>query len=346
MNDIARIADSSNGHRAANALPFVAGPRPTSLRGFTLVELLVVITIIAILIALLLPAVQAAREAARRLQCQNNLKQLGLALHSYHSTFNCFPAAETIAPVHCNSSNDCRGAPIYIALLPYVESANLERKYDYNAAIGWMTWVNGTTGNGWLGNNPAANLRLPFYQCPSDDRSTVLPSQRVYFAVVGGKTRAAVSSYGNVYTDGLFAINRFRKFADIKDGSSSTMAFGESVHVSLWGMGPGYANANVGGPVSWWMGGSCQGSTTPFCDPRTHCNGRAYLCTENPINSNVMPLSATRENAVPFGSFHSGGAHFLFADGHVSFLGDVIDFPIYRAMSTIDGGEIIKGTDY
>jgi prepilin-type N-terminal cleavage/methylation domain-containing protein/prepilin-type processing-associated H-X9-DG protein len=323
-----------------NTRPSVILRRPSSARGFTLVELLVVITIIAILIALLLPAVQAAREAARRLQCQNNLRQLGLALHNYHAVFNCFPAAEAISPKHCNANNDCRGAPMYIVVLPYMENSNLENRYDYNAAYGWMTWANG-------GANPVANQSLPVYQCPSDDRCTKYPSQRVYFAVAGGGLGAtATSSYGKVYEDGLFDINRYNKIADIKDGTSSTMAMGESVHPSYIGLGPGYTDPNVGGPVAWWMGGSCQGSLTPFCGPSTHCYGRAYLCTENPINSKITPLALAKENVIPFGSFHKDGAYFSFADGHVGFLNDTIEWKIYRAMSSIKGNELIGGADY
>ncbi|MBN1394178.1 MAG: DUF1559 domain-containing protein [Pirellulales bacterium] len=332
-------------------------PPPLSSRGFTLVELLVVITIIGILIALLLPAVQAAREAARRVQCQNNLKQIGLALHNYHSQYNSFAALEAISiPSQCNSRNDCRGAPIYVVLLPFIESGNLDNLYDYNASVGWVTWGQWSSSAPSVIGNPLAAERLAFYQCPSDDRSAELPSQRVYFAVVGGgdpasasATNHAVSSYGNVWVNGLFTYNRWRRFADIADGSSTSFAIGESVHRSFIGFGEGYGT-NMGGPVSWWMGGSCQGRGDPagaYCiDLKTHCSGRNARSTRYPINYTIPTMSVPYENDAPFGSYHSGGAHFAFADGHVSFINDTIDMSAYWALGTIAGGEMISGVEY
>ncbi|MCD4727367.1 MAG: DUF1559 domain-containing protein, partial [Pirellulales bacterium] len=172
---------------------------------FTLVELLVVITIIGILIALLLPAVQAAREAARRLQCQNNLKQIGLALHNYHSVYGCFPAAESVSiPQQCTT--DCRGSPIYMVILPYVEQSGLENAYDYNSDRGWHSWLFENIGPN--GRNVYSELRLDFFVCPSDDRSSLYPFIRDYFAVVGGKPpREAFNwGYGDVFIDGLFTM--------------------------------------------------------------------------------------------------------------------------------------------
>ncbi len=325
-----------NKHIAADHRQISKFQIPNSRFGFTLVELLVVITIIGILIALLLPAVQAAREAARRLQCQNNLKQLGLALHNYHSVSNCFPAtAAVVIPDHCYDPNNCRGTPLYVVLLPFIEQLGLEGTYDYN-----MRWVE------WAGTYPEfANTRLAIYQCPSDDRSEEYPSQRVYFGVCGGKPpRAAYNWRGDVYIDGLFVMNRWRRVADVCDGTASTFAIGESVHVAKWGLGPGYGDANVGGPVAWYYGGEC--SQLDDCSPANFEHGRAVRSTKYPINSSLLPMADDEESDAPFGSFHSGGAHFVFADGHVDFINDSIDLNVYQALGSIDGGETIPGNAY
>ncbi|NLF06674.1 MAG: DUF1559 domain-containing protein [Pirellulaceae bacterium] len=320
-----------------------------------MVELLVVITIIGVLIALLLPAVQAAREAARRMQCQNNLKQIGLALHNYHSQYNCFPALEAISiPEQCGDNNNCRGAPVYVVLLPFIESENLDNLYDYNSPRGWNRWAGWGSAQPSVFTNPLAWTRLGFYQCPSDDRTQEWAPLRDYFAIAGGPAPPsynveAISGYGNVWTNGLFTYNRWRRFADVSDGSSSTFAFGESVHRAFIGVGPGYGT-NTGGPVTWWLGGSCQGAGTqdlPYClNPVTHCSGRNARTTFHPINYTIQTMSVSKENDAPFGSFHSGGAHFAFADGHVSFINDTIDMAAYWALGTTAGGEIISGVEF
>ncbi len=321
---------------------------------FTLVELLVVITIIGILIALLLPAVQAAREAARRLQCQNNLKQIGLALHNYHSAFNNFPPADAVSITRqcLNPSppgTNCRGVAAFVVMLAYIEQTGLESTYDYDAGHGWNTWIKANPDAS--GYNPMAKVRLPFFQCPSDIRVQEYASMRDYYGCAGGKNPTVViGSNGASYDDGLFAENRCRGIRDIHDGSAFTFAVGESVHPSKYCTAftttgqfcPGYGNE--GGPDSWWGGDECNG---PNCLPKegNYSIGRTFRTTMNPVNSSI-PLASNRENEYPFGSFHSSGAHFLFADGHVGFIGDNIDMPIYWALSTIDGGEVISGNAY
>ena len=313
-------------------------------RAFTLVELLVVITIIGILIALLLPAVQAAREAARRTQCTNNLKQLGLALHNYESANNTFPAAESIHIVTNETGVDIRGNPLWFVIMGYIEQVNMDEQFDYEAGY-----------YNWLSAHPEYLFKqFPFFQCPSDSRISQYPSLRDYFGVTGGKTNADPQKRrgfrGYSFADGLFTINRWRRFADISDGSASTFAIGESVHNTRFGLAPGY-DTNEGSPVFWYGGCGCAHTTgatdnNPCPDPLLWSIGRGHRSTMLPINHLVSPIYEYQDQDVPFGSYHSGGAHFVFADGHVSFINDTIDMPVYQALSTIAGGEIISGSDY
>ncbi|MCA9089676.1 MAG: DUF1559 domain-containing protein [Planctomycetaceae bacterium] len=154
-------------------------PHRSSLRpGFTLIELLVVIAIIAILIALLLPAVQQAREAARRSQCKNNLKQLGLALHNYHDTFNTFPpgGVSALANSNCNPTGGSepanQGAPWTVLVLPYVDEA--PRYNSFNFDTYFISFFNGyppTSGYGGSGGNYTEQVRpCNRFQCPSEPR--------------------------------------------------------------------------------------------------------------------------------------------------------------------------------
>jgi len=319
------------------------------------VELLVVITIIGILIALLLPAVQAAREAARRLQCTNNLKQFVLATHNYAEHYGSFPAGDSISyPGQCTGI-DCRGNPIYMVILPFVEQKGMLGTYDYTLGEGWQDW-------GRLNNFALFRTRLPIYQCPSDPRIEQYAELRDYYTVSGGKGEHAPQmvdgTYGNVYLDGMFTINRWRRFADISDGTSATLAVGESVHPSLFGLAnvddtnqgstyvkdPGYGDPYVGAPDCWIGGSGCLKGDA--CAPYGFSVGRSHRSTLHPINSVIRPMLSTEMNEMPFGSYHSGGAHFAFADAHVAFVNDSINYNVYQALSTIAGSEIIPGNMY
>jgi prepilin-type processing-associated H-X9-DG protein len=284
---------------------------------------LVVIAIIGILIALLLPAVQAAREAARRSQCANNLKQIGLALLNYENTFSTFPAGASVSvPTQCRA--DCRGNPMYISMLPFIENSAIEGGYDYTTDWGW--------------GSQYKERSIAFYHCPSNGIWGKHLDRRDYFGVIGGRTLHSHGWRGDVYADGMFGINRWVRAGQITDGLYSTLAVGESVHAARWGLGEGYGDPDVGGPAGWMFGGGC---LLPDCGLENQSLGRAFRSSKYPLNTNIMPMDPDEENDAPFGSLHPGGGQFVFADGHVSLLNESMDTTLYQGMSTYQGGEVI-----
>ncbi len=306
-------------------------------RGFTLIELLVVIAIIAILIALLLPAVQQAREAARRTQCKNNLKQLGIAIHNYHDTFNCIPIADvdgTVNPVSAHAR-----------LLPYIEQANVYRLVDFNVPYDHA-------------NNLVARMtELPAFRCPSDP--TKLPASiggrnNYYWNAGTGIVMYASGAAGQPSPNGIIFHNKRYRFNDITDGLSNTAAMAEKLtgdgsngvsSPTLDTYRPGtYPNtpdeavqqcnatnvsdlsmqgySNVGGP---WLQ---QYHSTNQYNHVLRPNGRSCMFPPGRI--------ATTAN-----SQHVGGVQILLNDGAVRFVSENVDLGTWRALGSIDGAEVI-----
>ncbi len=294
-------------------------------RGFTLIELLVVIAIIAVLVALLLPAVQQAREAARRSQCQNQMKQIGVALNNYHETVNCFPMGSR--PTGSGASWG-----FLLALLPQMEKAAVFESVDFNTSQNCCTWIKAMQA---AKKPDPSSTPLPFYYCPSDpnagrsllsgptgpspgsgDCGLLYPGN--YLGVSGSVGLTSMSacfsaSTGTNNGNGLlYSFSRVR-FSDITDGSSNTLAVGERGQPKdlTWG---------------WIM---CGGNE---CEQ--------FLSTRAGIISPVN-IDATDLNTLSFWSWHPGGAYLTFADGSVHFLSLNMSFQVYQALSTRNGDELI-----
>jgi len=356
--------------------------RRTNRRAFTLIELLVVIAIIAVLIALLLPAVQAAREAARRAQCVNNLKQIGLGVHNYISTHNCFPLG-CHRQFAYEMSYPYTSSGTFIALLPFLEQAPL-----FNA-------VNSNLNIFGAANTTVDAVGLSSLWCPSDARvslKVLMPGG----SVDGGDMTMAYSSYGgcagtwfqlprysvaqpyfgqrinqqsgpivyvgyeNPVTVGGTTYTGLNRgpvmLASVTDGTSNTMMYSERAHGKL--------NDSDELNWNWWTSGNF--GDTSFCT----------LYPINPFNKvgDTTGLSGGSDAFVSAASsYHPGGANFLFCDGSVKFLKETIDcwpmdpvagYPkgvisppdsnslftitpgakigVYQALSTIAGGEVIS----
>ncbi len=310
-------------------------------RGFTLIELLVVIAIIAILIALLLPAVQQAREAARRTQCKNNLKQLGLALHNYHDTFNLFPPGAMNPGVHPqpglpysnNCAVECRNTPWSLYLLPYMEQAPLYSQLNFSLPMSSAQRSGTGPSTALVATNAAlwANVDLPMFKCPSDViyLDPLNNAGTNHYSV----TNARRSSYWfpdtNIMEDlgvtwradgralrPIMGINGGARMADITDGTSNTMALCET---------PFKKNATVYGPYwnAWnYTSGVVFGQ---LINARQGCGGGTSGC--------------------PFawgsGSKHVGGMQIAMADGAVKFVSENLDFAIVRNLTGIADGTVL-----
>lgn len=307
-------------------------------RGFTLVELLVVIAIIGVLVALLLPAVQAAREAARRMQCTNKLKQIGLALHNHHDTYSKFPAGVrniSTKPFSdstwCNTgSNPQAREPWSVVILPFLEQNNLYTQFEINSPFTASNNVPGSTVN-----NNLFKLNNSAYQCPSDPNAKSSNNYTSYFGVQGGgpdalKSCAAASGNRLFYINGILHFNSLTTFGDVLDGTTNTFIVGETKYcLSPTGRSDGIHTG--------WASGS-----------KTDSNGSPYVLAAARDQINSVKLHGGNSDTLNvmtklFGSFHTGGCHFAMADGSVQFINENINIDTYRTLSTMADGLPVGG---
>lgn len=307
-------------------------------RGFTLIELLVVIAIIAILIALLLPAVQQAREAARRSQCKNNLKQLGLALHNYHETFRVMP------PAHIGRCTTPKlNATGLTMLLPYIDQANLYNQYNSSGSA--TTYTN--TGAPAVTDDPVTNgnaavvkTLLTAFLCPSDSGSEVIPYTTAHYGVSatntgtgGAKTNydfITVTPYnycenwaGTAPTSRcMFGDNSKCRLDDVKDGTSNTLMMGETTR-----------DVYNGGTNAWGYRGHVMVGLNLVSYPIN----RFWYSTASPQELPQGKLGSWSYA----GSLHTGGAHFLLADGSVHFMSENIDTTTRQNLARMSDGKVI-----
>jgi prepilin-type processing-associated H-X9-DG protein len=257
---------------------------------------------------------------------------MGLALQNYHNAYGFLPTGAAIdITKDCNSgSGDCRGNSTFTVVLPFVEQNALYSQYNLNI--------------GWAGNYPTlGGLVIPLYVCPSTGRWDAYPNRRDYFGIAGGKMPVSHGWRGDVYTDGVFEINIKIQLTDITDGTSTTLAIGESIHATKWGMGPGYGIGTQGGPVGWIWGAAC---TAPNCQTTNESYDRDMRNMTFPINTVIPNIADDQQNDLPMGSQHIGGAQFVYADGHVAFVPDSTPLQILHNLASRNGGEPISGDGY
>jgi prepilin-type N-terminal cleavage/methylation domain-containing protein len=310
---------------------------------FTLVELLVVIAIIGILIALLLPAVQAAREAARRSQCSNNLKQIGLGLHNYHDTHKIFPPGIVDTNPNTNSGTgeaDNRNAIAWSALiLPYVEQAPLYDEIKSQTLGFGRNWARDYGGSDDM--IPAAEEVIPSYNCPSDTMEGVNP-KRKFQGRSPGKTNYMANSGGSAAMDrdGIFWAGSEIKFRDIRDGTSNTAMVVERTGTRELG-----SASCDGSPCNWnaglWIGSRPIGSAVPW---HTGVN-LTDVCSYGGGSVTYMINRSNRTWGPSWGngSDHPGGLQWALCDASVDFVSETIDRLTYWYLREREDGHAISG---
>ena len=331
-------------------------------RGFTLIELLVVIAIIAVLIALLLPAVQQAREAARRTQCKNNLKQMGLALHNYHDTNNNFPNGNIA------SAAGGWGMSWYMRILPFVDQAPVFNKLNFSGTQPGWAW-NGDTAGGANGA-VISGIRFAFTVCPSSPLNDIRSAgdynieHPQYYGIMGavnGLGNVAVPANrqalccgccgnqggtGQITSSGMLLQLTNKNIRDCTDGTTNQIMVGESSDFILSAAG-GPKNADVQGVHGMLMG-------SPNLNSVDACNGCMF---DRPFNLTTVRYApnapAINNNSSwpgiddnygsnkPLNSAHTGGVHVLLADGSTRFISNNLDLGTLARLCSRDDGQVV-----
>ncbi len=310
-------------------------------RGFTLIELLVVIAIIAILIALLLPAIQQAREAARRTQCKNNMKQIGIAIHNYHDIHKGFPIGSFNL---WSNSSVASGLNWRGLILPQMEQATLYNQLDFTTSANFR-------GNSMTGNDVLRNFRLEAYGCPSSVLKDFIGSnntmvQNIHYVGISGAAQnvpgpdstAGTRDCGHGWScnNGTLAPNEGFRIRDVTDGTSNTMIVAEQSGLVA---GQNRTSNYYGG----WFG-------TRHANPitATSCGDlwqTGTSCVRFVLNSDTVQFGASeamyRSNTI-LNSMHTGGINALLADGSVRFLPDAISLENLKRLSCRYDGDTIS----
>ena len=324
--------------------------------GFTLIELLVVIAIIGVLIALLLPAVQAAREAARRAQCVNNLKQLGIALHNYHDTLGSFPLGRVNLknPPPGTTASD-RSYSTFAKILPFIEQGTITASLNFD--LGYLNAANAT----------AYSATMSVLLCPSDHMSRIpngwggtnyRNNEGTSVVMWYGASDASGVNASMPAPNGLFFANETYRVADVLDGTSNTAAFSEHLKGDFnQGVAtqrsdsfrPGTYPATPDEAVSLcknfdWTNLSFQGVSDVGAPWIYGYHSTTSYWHSGPPNTRSCMFPPSRIMTVA-NSNHPGGVNVGMADGSVKFVKDTVNLGTYRAMGTRSGGEIINAND-
>jgi prepilin-type N-terminal cleavage/methylation domain-containing protein/prepilin-type processing-associated H-X9-DG protein len=342
-------------------------------RAFTLIELLVVIAIIAVLIALLLPAVQAAREAARRMQCVNNMKQLGLAMHNYHDIANAIVTVRIFVASQCSNGNvlkGCQDTPWFCLMLPQFEQQALYNAFNFSI---------GATGVGNLGlfaNSTISSTKIALFQCPSDRVNTftltagVAPDTKGNYAVNMGNTQydqgLITTNFPAPATRPMpFPLDKVVTFASVIDGLSNTVFMSEilqgssqgvpsdlrgDVWSSLPGAGSFFTRFTPNSFVDFYASQPPVQATVPTLNPSGPANADILptgFCVSEPVVQ--MPCLNVGTFAYAFAGArgrHPGGVNVLMGDGSVRFVKNSINGATWIALGSISSGEVISSDSY